>query len=166
MTNNPKLRLAIQQEERITVCASSENDLGYIPLVAPDSDQDCKRNQESSIWSAHTAGLLASIRSAVLQLCRALFARCRPFPLGREILRECYSLPRRIGMIRATKMYLYGVRFGRLQENQRHRHSNERTLACIRDTQRITQSRPWATLMDRHLFVEGWQSGVEWPWPV
>src|SRR6266436_10125066 len=80
-------------------------------------------------------------------------------PLIREVLRECRSLFQRIRMLRESIPLAY---HGNLQGNRGHRRENEQTLRCIRDTQHITQHRPLATMLDRQLFVKGWQLGAEW----
>lgn len=106
--------------------------------------------------------LLSRIRRGIYRLCRTTFWIVYPLPLVREILRELCSFPRRIGWLYATKPYLYGIHLGRLGGSPRDRHGNAQTLACIEDTQRITQIHRWANLADRSLFVEGWKRGAEW----
>jgi len=37
----------------------------------------------------------------------------------------------------------------------------KRTLSCIEDIQRLTQTRPWASLQDLQLYLDGWKRGAE-----
>ncbi len=135
---------------------------GRAPLAFPKPPQ----NEIEHLWTAvsddRKSLLLSSTLSRICRVFRAAVFALSPSPLVREILRELYNFPSRIGTICATKPYLYGIPIGRLGGNRLHQKSNAQTLACMRDTQRISASHPWANLLDRRLVVEGWKAGAEW----
>jgi len=132
----------------------------------PSAFLEFYRNRGDRLWTAILDGRKSSPLSNTLlgisRISRTIAFAVVPPPLVCEILRELCSLPRRIGTIYATKPYLYGIPIGRLAGSRLHQQSNAQTLACMRDTQRINASHPWANLLDRHLFVEGWKAGAEW----
>lgn len=148
-------------QPRDTTESANEDRQGYSPAFFPEKRQTGFLGRCLWKWDARTGERLSSIRYAVSLAGRALCSHLLRGSLIREILRECCSLPRRIGTIYATKLYRRGVHFGSLR-CQQYQRSNAMTLACMRDTQRISESRPWATSLDLALFVDGWQQGAEW----
>jgi len=110
----------------------------------------------------HKQSLRSKIQSGISRLYRSTSWLVRPSPLTREILTELYSLPTRIGWLYATKPYLYGNHIGQLGGSPQDALRNAQTLACIRDMQHIAASHRWASLLDRGLFVEGWNLGAKW----
>jgi|SRR5271170_3644653 len=131
------------------------------------SPSSCPQQRRSRSYAecqerVHKYSLRSKIQSEIYRLCRSTFRLARPSPLTREILRELYSLPSRIGWLYATKPYLHGNHIGRMGGSPQDLLRNAQTLACIRDTQRIAQSHRWANLLDRGLFVEGWNLGAKW----
>jgi hypothetical protein len=105
---------------------------------------------------------LSNVLLGVYRLYRAAYWALKPSPLACEISRELCSLPQRIGTLRATKSYLYGIEIGPLGGIRGRELRYKQTLACIRDMRHIAQSHPWANLLDRGLFVEGWNLGAKW----
>jgi hypothetical protein len=141
--------------------ASTVDDSGYIPVVFPESSQTQPLGRWLWRWDARTGKRVSSIRCAISRAIWTLWFQLLWGPLAREIVRECCSLPRRIATIYATRVYSHGVCFGRPGSRQEP-SANERTLACIQDTRRITSSYRWATTLDVKLVVEAWQMGAEW----
>lgn len=111
-----------------------------------------------SSWGVRMENRLPSFLRATVHIFQLLLSQGLRSPSIREIRQEIRSLLWRIGRIcEATPFVCYG-RVGSLQQ----RHENERTLACMKDTQETTLFLPWATMMDRQVFVEGWKRGAEW----
>jgi hypothetical protein len=75
---------------------------------------------------------------------------------------EIRSLVPRIGYIRSYKLDQF-LRFGKMVEVRPDQSlaPNRRTHARIRDTQLLQQNLPWVTVVDCHLFLEGWNKGYE-----
>ena len=140
---------------------STEDAEGYIPALFPVASQIGNRPWTRLWWrwDVRTGKRLSNIRWLVLRAGRVLWSELLWRPSTHEILREIGSLGWRIGRICQARI---SVRYGSLQGNYLDRRGNRRTRACIRDTQDIKKFRPRATLLDRQLFVEGWQQGAEW----
>jgi hypothetical protein len=69
----------------------------------------------------------------------------------------------RIRAIRDTQIYRRGIVFHPAR-SMSFSHEESRTLqdGCISDTKKLNDARPWLTLVDTELFVEGWTQGAEW----
>jgi hypothetical protein len=78
----------------------------------------------------HKAGVPSIASYGVWSAIQRLADCLRPGSVAREILRECYNLPRRTQALRESKLCLYGIRIGRLQGNHVDRLGNERTRVC------------------------------------
>jgi hypothetical protein len=136
---------------------------GYSPTSGHAArDQNTNDLPGRERFRAHKAGVLSNASYRAWSAIRKLCAHLRPGSLTREILRECCNLPSRITVLRESKLCLYGLPIGRLQGNHVDRLGNERTRACSQDMQDIALFHPRATLLDRQLFVRGWQKGAEW----
>lgn len=129
-----------------------------IPAIFPDPTQSGFLDRWLWRWDVRTGQRLSSIRYLTSRVIRWLLSDSPWARLACEIVRECYSLPRRIGTICTTKLYRYGVTIGHVQTSSQY----ERTLACTRDMQRITSRYRWATSLEVLLLVEAWQMGAEW----
>jgi len=72
------------------------------------------------------------------------------------------SLVPRIEYIRFHKLDQF-LRFGKMVEVRPDQtlEPNRRTNARIRDTQLLQKNLPWVTVVDCHLFLEGWNRGYE-----
>lgn len=136
----------------------TRDDSDRTPAIFPDPTQSGFLDRWLWRWDVRTGQRLSSIRYLISRAIRSLFSDSQWARLVREIARECYSLPRRIGTIYTTKLYRYGVTIGHVQTSSQY----ERTLACTRDMQRITNRFRWATSLDVLLLVEAWQMGAEW----
>jgi hypothetical protein len=164
----PRLRISMPQTHQSLNSIANEtakcvnHGEGRVPLASPELHQNGSEHPWTAVSDDRKSLLLSSTLSRICRVFRAVVLALKPSPLVREILRELYNFPSRIGTIYATKPYLYGIPIGRLGGNHLHQKSNAQTLACMRDTQRISASHPWANLLDRHLFVEGWKAGAEW----
>jgi len=140
---------------------SKPDDSGYTPAVFPQTSRNGLFGAVLWRWDARTGQRLSSIRWLVSRVMTAAWFGFLWHPLTREILRECYSFPHRIGTICATKPYL-GISLGRIGHSLCALHSNEATLARSEDMQYIKGSCPWATLLDQKMFLEGWNRGARW----
>jgi hypothetical protein len=72
------------------------------------------------------------------------------------------SLVPRIRYIQSNKLDQY-LRFGKEVEVRPDQTlaPNKRTHARIRDTQLLQKNLPWVSMVDCHLFLEGWTQGCE-----
>ena len=107
-------------------------------------------------------GLLCTARYCILWLffypyLAALWIR----QLQRELLQESRSFCGRIGVVRGGMRY---VEVGRGWEMTPTGHlvSCTRTRARTSDIQQMLSSRPWASLVDLQIFLEGWDRGERW----
>ena len=141
--------------------SSSEDAGDYVPEAFPLAAQTGNHlwGRLWWRWDVRTGKRLSSIRWLISRIAQALWSEFLWHPSVREILKELGSLEWRIRRICQASI---SVRYGCLQGNRVGRLANARTRACIRDTQEIGTIRPRATLLDRQLFVEGWQRGAEW----
>jgi hypothetical protein len=135
------------------------DDRGYIPVEFPPVGQTTPFDRRWWRWDVRTGKRLSSIRYVASRAIRIAWSRSLWGPLARGIVQECCSLPRRIGTIYATKVCRHGVCYGPVGPERSQR---EETLACIRDTQHITNCYRWATLLDVKLIVQAWRMGAEW----
>jgi hypothetical protein len=79
------------------------------------------------------------------------------------IVLEMRSFSARIRFLRERKLYRYGTFLGPTWERlskQRIRRCT-RTIARMKDMQWLVSMYPGATLVDRHLFLEGWNKGEQ-----
>lgn len=143
-----------------TICESTGGAEGYRAVVFPPS-RNARVGRWLWKWDVCTGKRRSILHYAASRTIQILWLRILWGPLVREIVRECCSLPRRIGTIYATKLYRHGVCFGH-PGSAPARTPDERTLACIQDTQRITSLYRWANSLDVKLIVEAWQLGAEW----
>lgn len=80
-------------------------------------------------------------------------------------VREFRSCRHRIGLIRPSRFHLSGLRIG----SDYHSQPRGAPLPCIRiracseDIQQLRSSRPWLTLVDVSMYLEGWKRGAESP---
>jgi hypothetical protein len=143
---------------------STTDQANYIPAFFPEPTQIRRADRWLWRWDVRTGERLSSIRwlaSRAIRFARLLLWMSQAC----GIVRECCSLPRRIGTIYVTKIYRRGVRLGSLG-NCKDQRSDMRTLACTRDMQHITNCRPWATPLDLAAYVEAWSMGAEWAAPA
>jgi len=131
------------------------------PITFPDPRETKLFGRWLWRWDVRTGTRLSSIRWLASRAIRFLWFGLLWAPLVRGIVLECYSLPRRIGTIYRTKIYLRGVSFWN-PEKQQDSMSRKQIFACIRDTQHITSQHGWATILDFALLAEAWQMGAEW----
>jgi hypothetical protein len=103
------------------------------------------------LWRACSLGLLY-----ILRLPRNTYLRTH--------LAEFRSLAGRIRILRARKLYRYGVDLGLGFQTLPTGHlvSNTRTWSRNRDTKQLFAIHPSASLVDLHLFLAGWDRGAEW----
>jgi len=110
-------------------------------------------------------GLLCTVRYCILWLffypyLAALWIR----QFERELLQESRSFCGRIGVVRGGMRYVE-VGQGWEMSPSGHLVVCTRTRARTNDIQRMLSSRPWASLVDLHLFLEGWDKGEKWASP-
>ena len=110
----------------------------------------------------HKAEILSNAFCRVWSAIRRLADCLRPGSVAREILREYCTPPSRTKVPRESRLWLYGLQLGPLRGNHAHRNGNERTHVGMRDMQDTALFHPRATLLERRLFVRGWQKGAEW----
>jgi len=132
---------------------------GRADTLHPSQDQS--GNYEVSGFCAHMRSLHSNIQSGICRLFCSIYWLLLSFPLVHKTLWELCRVAQRIDTLYATKPYLCENLIGLLGENRMHSLRNAQTLACIQDTQYITQFRPWTNLLDRGLFVEGWNQGAK-----
>jgi len=102
-------------------------------------------------------GLLCTARYGILWLffcpyLAALWIR----QVERELLSESRSFCGRIGVVREEMRYV------EVWETSPSGHFAACTRARTNDIQQMLSSRPWASLVDLHLFLEGWDKGEKW----
>ena len=107
----------------------------------------------------HKEGLLQRFQSAAYyRLLLLVYA----YRLPRAILLEFRSLILRIQILRRTKLHepgnLHNPRL--FFHAKEYPPSCECEIACIRDTGVALAKHPWATVLDRALFLEGWDMGA------
>jgi hypothetical protein len=133
----------------------------YTPAFFPEPNRTRLLARWLWRWDGRTGKRQSSIRFAVSRAARFLWFELLSAPTVHGIALEFRSLAGRIGTIYATNLYRRGVCFGGLG-SYKDQTSNERTLACKRDTQRIATEHRWATLLDLAVYVEAWKAGAEW----
>ena len=103
--------------------------------------------------------------------------------IGLILLRRLYRLPRvcsvalllrsfcgHIDIHNKRRLWMTGVDSGPAWGIDASGHSGPdiRTHARMKDTQKLCESFPWASLVDSLIFLEGWDKGAEWasgnPW--
>src|SRR5947209_19625825 len=85
--------------------------------------------------------------------------------LAYGILRESYSLIHRIRIVFQRNPYgVFGVPLGPTwkQSSTGHLERCTETHGRMMGMQSLFAKRPWASLVDLQLYLEGWDKGVEW----
>jgi hypothetical protein len=85
--------------------------------------------------------------------------------LAYGILRESYSLIHRIRIVFQRNPYgVFGVPLGPTwkQSSTGHLERCTETQGRMMGMQSLFAKRPWASLVDLQLYLEGWDKGVEW----
>jgi hypothetical protein len=102
-------------------------------------------------------------REGVSGMYRRGLRHLRKYPKLRMFLSECRSFLWRTYIV-LTSSDTYRVPIGsvRLEAPSERPWPNTRSHACIRDIERISSSRPWATPMDWAAYRDSWEAGVQW----
>lgn len=145
--------------EQSSTRSSTEDRSGYSRVIFPEQKRNSLFDRLLWKWDGRTGQRLSSIRWLASRAIRFLWFRLLWHPLVREIARECCSLPRRIGTIYTTRIYL-GISFGPQQLSDPRRDAQ--IQACIVDMQRIAETHRWANLLDLSLALECWNRGARW----
>ena len=85
------------------------------------------------------------------------------FPLLTQLARETHNFRHRIRATLQTRLFERGVDLGPLCQKHAdgsYRPCNE-THARTEDTLRLCRERPWLTVLDSELFLEGWTMGAQ-----
>src|SRR5208283_3008980 len=107
----------------------------------------------------HREGFLARCLSAGFH---KLIVLTYAHPLQYAVLLEFRSLILRIQTLRRTKLYKpNSLRSARLISHaNEYPFSCECQAACSRDITEVYANHPWATALDKALFLEGWDKGA------
>ena len=119
--------------------------------------------QGASQWLiSRDAGKSRSIRAGL----RSILSQVRHFLFALSLYKNVFaseirSLVPRILFRMQRKLDGRGIEFGFALQSRPNGHLelNTRTHSRIRDTQSLLANYPWATLVDLHLFLEGWDKG-------
>lgn len=119
--------------------------LGVAALV-PSAHEDTAEGQEAS--------------QGIYQV---LFEGLRKHPRLRMLLSECRSFFHRSYIVLTSKdTHRVPMGSAYLESLSGRVYENIRTDACIRDTERSSSNRPWATPLDWTAYRDSWEAGVEW----
>jgi hypothetical protein len=84
-------------------------------------------------------------------------------PLARTLRLEIGSFLSRIRMVLDTQMYRRGVVWDPACRIALNPEECQRAQdASNQDMRNLSSARPWLTLVDAEIFVQGWQRGAEW----
>lgn len=85
------------------------------------------------------------------------------YPKLRMFLSECRSFLWRIcTVLTSTDTHRVPIGSASLEAPSGRSYPNTRSHACIRDIERISSTRPWATPLDWAAYRDSWEAGVRW----
>jgi hypothetical protein len=97
------------------------------------------------------------------RMCQVLFEGLRNHPRLRMLLSECRSFLHRTYIVLTSKdTHRVPMGSAYLESPSGYLYQNIRTDACIRDIERISSNRLWATPLDWAAYRDSWEAGVEW----
>lgn len=94
---------------------------------------------------------------------QVLAHKLRKHPTLRMFLSECRSFVHRSYIVLTSKdTHRVPMGFVFVESPTGRVYENIRAAACIRDTERISSNRSWATPLDWAAYRDSWEAGVEW----